>query len=314
MRRHRFLAPTLAVADHLHDGKSGDTGIDVHDSATSEIESPHLEQPAVWREDPVSNRCVDQQKPSRDEHGVGAELQSISGGTRDECGGNHCEHHLVRNKRDRRDDEREVDDVVDLDVPRNLRCCSAQSFQPDEVEVSDEAVLSAEGEAEPDQCPQDADHADGKEVLHQHAEDMFGTDHAAIEEREAGGHEEHECGRNEHPGSRPGVDVGEQHSCCSRRRDHGVVADPGDGPNRRRSCSINPISSMCALCFVFMSKCFQLVNTPTPRAKHRFSARETRIRAHDRSKTAPTRGRVPVMRGHDGRIRPSDRQTLGSSW
>ena len=61
-----------------------------------------------------------------------------------------------------------------------------------EVQVADEAVAGAEGEGEAHQHPDDADDGDGDVVLHEHAEGVLRADHAAVEERQAGGHEQHE--------------------------------------------------------------------------------------------------------------------------
>ena len=55
----------------------------------------------------------------------------------------------------------------------------ADVLQPREVEVADEPAVAgvAEGQAEDDRRPQDADQAHGEEVLHEHAEDVLGPDH-----------------------------------------------------------------------------------------------------------------------------------------
>ena len=48
---------------------------------------------------------------------------------------------------------------------------------------------------------------DRDEAHHDHVEDAFGPNHAAVEEGEARGHEQHERGAHEHPGGMSGVDL-----------------------------------------------------------------------------------------------------------
>ena len=100
--------------------------------------------------------------------------------------------------------------------------------QEREVEVADPAVGAAEGDREADDRPEHADETHREDVLHQHAEHVLRAHHAAVEEREAGGHEGHECCRGQHPG---GV------SCV---HDGGTVDD-----RRFRACRPN-VSGRCA--------------------------------------------------------------------
>jgi hypothetical protein len=81
--------------------------------------------------------------------------------------------------------------------------------KPELVQITGEPAEAAlaERQAVGDQHPQDADDADGHEVLHQHAEHVLAADHPAVEEREPGRHQQDECGTGEHPRGVAGVDV-----------------------------------------------------------------------------------------------------------
>ena len=57
----------------------------------------------------------------------------------------------------------------------------------------------AECEAEPDDNPQQADHAHRDKALEHRRHDVLGADHAAVEEREPWSHQQHEPGRGQHP-------------------------------------------------------------------------------------------------------------------
>ena len=82
-----------------------------------------------------------------------------------------------------------------------------QALQADEVEVADEAAAGvvAERERVAVQHPQHADEPEGAEAHHHHVEDALGADHAAVEEREAWSHEQHERGAREYPGGVAGA-------------------------------------------------------------------------------------------------------------
>ena len=69
------------------------------------------------------------------------------------------------------------------------------------------ACIRAEGQRVPDQHPEDSDRGDAEEVRHQHGEHVLGPDHAAIKQGEAGGHEQHERGADQHPRGIAGVDL-----------------------------------------------------------------------------------------------------------
>ena len=88
-------------------------------------------------------------------------------------------------------------------------CPLPDVLQEREVEVADEPAVPgvAEGQAEHDDRPQDGEQAHGEEVLHEHAEHVLAADHAAVEERQARRHEQHEGRRDQHPCGVAGVHV-----------------------------------------------------------------------------------------------------------
>ena len=75
-------------------------------------------------------------------------------------------------------------------------------------EIADEGGLSAagfgragEGQRVAVDHPEDGDHAEAGEDLHQHREHVLGAHEAAVEQREArDGHQDDEDGRDQHPG------------------------------------------------------------------------------------------------------------------
>jgi hypothetical protein len=57
--------------------------------------------------------------------------------------------------------------------------------------------------------PEHGDQAGNGEALHQHAEHVLGAHHAGVEQRQArNGHQQHQSGRDNHPGGITGVERG----------------------------------------------------------------------------------------------------------
>ena len=79
-------------------------------------------------------------------------------------------------------------------------------------------IVTPEGQAEADGGPQHADQAHGEEVLHEHAEHVLAPDHAAVEEGQARGHEQHQGAGHQHPGGVPRVELHVPSSRSSVRR------------------------------------------------------------------------------------------------
>ena len=93
--------------------------------------------------------------------------------------------------------------------------------EPGERELADEAAAGvAESQRVAVDDPQDAHDRDRHERHHHHVERALGTGHAAVEERETGGHQQHQGGAGEDPS---GVSAVELHQAS---RD-GVRARPG---------------------------------------------------------------------------------------
>ena len=203
VRWHWFPLVTLAFADHQHDGQRGDTGIDMNHGPAREVEGATLEQPTGRGEDPMGDRTVNEDEPSADEQRVGAELEPVGGRPGDEGRRNHREHHLVRGEGQRRNDQGEVARISG----QNGLGRGGQMREAGELEVADEATAIAESQGKADERPQNADQAHGEKVLHQHAEHVFGAHHAAVEERQAGRHEQHQSGGQEHPRGASRIDL-----------------------------------------------------------------------------------------------------------
>jgi hypothetical protein len=107
------------------------------------------------------------------------------------AGGDHGEGHLVGAEQDEGDGEpEELGPEIRSDVA-----------EPDEVEVAEQPAVAgvAEGDGEADQRPQHRHQAHGREVLHEHAEDVLAAHHPCVEEGEAWCHEQHQRRRHQHP-------------------------------------------------------------------------------------------------------------------
>ena len=65
-------------------------------------------------------------------------------------------------------------------------------LKPGELEVADPSTLPVEHKRVDAHRPQDAHQAQTEEILHDHPEDVLGSDHAAVEECEPRSHEHDE--------------------------------------------------------------------------------------------------------------------------
>ncbi|CAB4725984.1 unannotated protein [freshwater metagenome] len=181
---HTFTRPTLALTQDKDHGKCSSTSIDVHNGAASKVECTELREPPAAKH-PVSNRRVHKHKPKSDENRVGLELEPVSGCTRDECRGDHSERHLICAEQHEWNCESEC----------FASRCRVDVVHPGKVEVADEPAVTkvAKRQRESDGHPKDCHQSHGEEVLHQHAEHVFGPNHAPVEERESRCHEEHQA-------------------------------------------------------------------------------------------------------------------------
>ncbi|CAB4626361.1 unannotated protein [freshwater metagenome] len=197
MGMHALSGPTLALAKDDDHGKCGCTGVDVNDGATGEIECAELGQPAA-AEDPVGDGGVDHDQPHGDEDRVGLELHPVRCCAGDERRCDHREGHLISAEEDERDRETEpFRPGAHIDLPH-----------PGEIEVADPSAIAgvSERQGEADEHPHDCEQAHGEEVLHEHAENVLGSDHACIEKGKTRSHEQNESCRHEHPGGITGID------------------------------------------------------------------------------------------------------------
>ena len=88
---------------------------------------------------------------------------------------------------------------------------------PSDVAPTSKPERVAERHAVAEQDPEHTDGAHADETHHDHVQDALGPDHAAVEERETGGHQQHQCGSREDPG---GV-------ACADFQDHGQKSGGG---------------------------------------------------------------------------------------
>ena len=142
-------------------------------------------------EDPVRDREVDDRDPDGHEDAPGEELRAVRDGTADQRGRDDREHQLEAGEREQRD-------PVGTAVVRELVDRGAETRLGD---VADEpAARVGERQREAVDHPQHADDADRRERHQHHVERASGLGHSSVEERETGGHEEHEGRARQHPG------------------------------------------------------------------------------------------------------------------
>ena len=187
---HALTRPTLALAQDKNHGKCSSTCIDVHNGATSKVECAQFREPPATKH-PVSNRRVHKHKPKSNENHVCLELKSVGSCASDECGSDDSEGHLVgaeQHKWNRESERFAARSRVDV-------------AHPGKIQVADEPAITkvSKCQREGNSHPKNRHQAHGEEVLHQHAEHVFGPNHAAIEERESRCHKEHQACRDQHP-------------------------------------------------------------------------------------------------------------------
>ena len=210
---HALAGPALALAQHEDDGERRGAGVDVHHRTAGEVERAEFRQPTAG-EDPMGHRGVDEDEPETDEQCVGLELEAIGGGTGDERRRDHGEGHLIRAEEHERDGQ----------AHGGRTGIGGDVTHPGEIEIADDTAVTevAEGQRERDGDPDDGHEPHGEEVLHEHAEHVLGSNHAAVEEGQTGRHEQDESGRDQHPGGIATIDhfefLGLQESRMSGQR------------------------------------------------------------------------------------------------
>ena len=182
VRMHSLTRPSLALSENDDHCECSRTGIDVHNRTTGEVEGAKLGQPAT-AEDPVRHGGVDKDKPQSNEDAIGLELEAVSSRSGDKRRSDDSECHLVSAEQHEWDGESK----------RLIPCRCIDVAHPCEVEVADKAPVTevTERQREGDGHPDNGHEAHRKEVLHEHAQNILGPNHAAIEKRQTWRHEQH---------------------------------------------------------------------------------------------------------------------------
>jgi hypothetical protein len=150
-------------------------------------------------EDPVRDGEVDDRRPHAGEDQPGAELGAVGDGAADE------------RHRDDREDGLEADEGHGGQAAGLAGHVLHQALQPEVLEGIAEqagADVVAECHRVAVEHPQHADQGQRAEAHHHHVQNALRADHAAVEERETWGHQQHERGAGEDPGGVAGVDHG----------------------------------------------------------------------------------------------------------
>jgi hypothetical protein len=172
------------------------------DGAQAGADPPALvEVLALEGEDPVRDREVHDGDPDAGEDHPRAELRAVGHGAGDEGDGDDGEGRLEADE-----GHRGVRADGDLLADQLL----LPGHQAVEAEVLDRVADQpadgvAEGEGVAVEHPQDADEAECPEAHHHHVEDPAVAVHAAVEHREAWGHQQHQRGAGQDPGGRARV-------------------------------------------------------------------------------------------------------------
>ena len=215
----RVLHEAEALAQNHGQHEARDAGVHVHDGSAGEVEGRDLaaddaggaEDSAA--PDPVGDRRVDKRHPQRGEEQPGAEPDAFGDRPADQGDGDDGERGLET-------DEHHVRQAGSL--------AADAAGQPAQAEVGegvpDESAegIGPERHAVAPQGPDDGDDAHGAEAHHHDVQDGFHSHESAVEEREAGSHEEDEGGRCQHPRRRARIErLGIYcHSYCKHRHVH----------------------------------------------------------------------------------------------
>ena len=244
VRAHRDLAEADPLADDEGEHEPGDTGVDVHDGATGEVDRHDVggavggpedqagQAGLVGREeatapDHVGDREVGEGDPQAAEDEPGRELDAVGDGAADQGDGDDGEGQLEA-------DEGELGDVAVALVAEGVDDRVGGAAQTEVLErVGDDAgdVVAAERHRVAVQDVDEADDAHGAERHHHHVEDRLGPGHAAVEQRQTGSrHEEDEGSAEDDERRGRVVDL-----VCCLRKGHQWCAhgDNGDVPGFR---------------------------------------------------------------------------------
>ena len=176
-------------AEHQCRDQGRHAGVDVDHSPSCKVERAAAHEPSA-APDPVRHRGVHQQGPQGDEGDVGTEPHPLHHGTRDQGRGDDSEGGLVGH-------EEHVGD--------GAFCFSAHALQPDVGETAEEGAAVTEGQTVCRKRPGDPDNAQRHEAHHHRIERVLVPHQASIEESEGRGHEQYQCGGDQHPRGVGGV-------------------------------------------------------------------------------------------------------------
>ncbi|MEI2643903.1 MAG: hypothetical protein V9G10_16760 [Candidatus Nanopelagicales bacterium] len=196
VRLHRRLRPAEPLAQDQGQRQTGRTGVDVDRGSSGEVDgrsaaqrAQALEDPAAGAPHPVRDREVDQRGPDPAEQDPRAELHAVGHRTGDQGDGDRREHRLEGGERHHRVDR--------------CRVVGHHAAQPGKFcEAAEQAVahVSAECQRVAVQHPQHADEEQRPHHHHHHVERGLRPRHAAVEECQAGQHEQYKGSAGENPG------------------------------------------------------------------------------------------------------------------
>ncbi|MNI63954.1 hypothetical protein D3C73_1193680 [compost metagenome] len=205
MRSHRGGREAFALAQYQAADQAGDTGVDVHHGAASEVEhAPVPHQRAITAPDHVRDRRVNQGEPDAHEHQHCRELHAFGEGTHDQRRGDDGEGHLEGNEdrfREQCGSRRQA--VRRYAAEERLGEAADEGI---EVEHALFHTGGIEGHAVTVNDPENAHQAGDGKALHHHREYVLRTHHTTVVQGQArDGHEQHQRRGSQHPGGVTGV-------------------------------------------------------------------------------------------------------------
>ncbi len=199
MRLVRTLGEPDALAEDERQGEARGTGVDVDRGPTGEVDdAPGGEHARGQVEDPRGDREVDDRDPDAGEDHPRAELRTVGDRAGDERDRDDREGRLEADEGHRRVGR------VDLRRDRLLERLAEADLVPVDAEEADDArdvragAVVGEGDRVAVEHPQDADEGDRPEGHHHHADDGLGLHQTAVEEGQAGCHEQHQRRHDQH--------------------------------------------------------------------------------------------------------------------
>ena len=202
-RQGRRIWRLGAAAEEERARERRHAGGGVHDDAPREVvdaDAHQVVEESVRMPRPVRERAVDEHAEEHHEHEVGREAHALGEGAGDERRGDDRELHLEEREERERNGGRDRLVHLRADVPEHEELRRAS----DEPEPAD---VVAEAQREAHDHPEDGDDAHGDEALEDRGDHVLAPDHAAVEEREAWRHHQHEDRRGDHPGDVRGVEL-----------------------------------------------------------------------------------------------------------